>query len=62
MCLRAGKKAAAKAAAEKRAADGDNSEEEEEEEGGDQPSGANPFAALADLKGAVHAAPFIPHK
>ena len=57
----AGKKAAAKAAAEKRATDGDNSEEEEEDDG-DQPGGANPFAALADLKGAVHAAPFIPHK
>lgn len=60
----AGKKAAIKAAAEKRAADGDNSDDEEEEEDDDEhhTGGANPFAALADLKGAVHAAPFIPHK
>lgn len=56
----AGKKAAMKAAAEKHAADGEDSEEEEDDE--HQPGGANPFAALADLKGAVHAAPFIPHK
>lgn len=61
LCLCAGKKAAAKAAAEKRAADGDNSEDEEEDTG-DQPGGANQFAALVDLKGAVNAAPFTPHK
>lgn len=56
-----GKKAAAKAAAERRAAAGEDSEEEEDDDD-TQPQGANPFAALADLKGAVHAAPFIPHK
>lgn len=55
-----GKKAAAKAAAERRAADGDSEEEEEDDE--DQPGGANPFAALVDLQGAVNAAPFVPHK
>ena len=57
----AGRKAAAKAAAARRAAAGEDSEEEEDDDES-QPQGANPFAALADLKGAVHAAPFIPHK
>lgn len=63
MCTCAGKKAAIKAAAEKHAADGENSDEEEGEDDDEhQTSGANPIAALADLKGAVHAAPFVPHK
>ncbi|KAL3152107.1 hypothetical protein ABBQ32_001211 [Trebouxia sp. C0010 RCD-2024] len=62
-CVDAGKKAAIKAAAEKHAADGENSDEEEGEDDDEhQTSGANPIAALADLKGAVHAAPFVPHK
>ena len=43
---------------------GDNGEEDEEVEEDDdvEPGGSNPFAALADLKGAVNAAEFVPHR
>ena len=56
-----GKKAAAKAAAEQRQGD-EEEEEEEEDEADGQPSGNNPFAALADLKGALSAPEFVPHR
>jgi len=44
-------------------AGGDGEDDEEDEEDDDvQPGGSNPFAALADLKGAVNAAEFVPHR
>ncbi len=47
----------------RRLAGGHGEEDEEEEEDDDgQPGGSNPFAALADLKGAVNAAEFAPHR
>lgn len=47
----------------RRLAGGDGEEDEEDEEDDDvQPGGSNPFAALADLKGAVNAAEFVPHR
>ncbi len=47
----------------KRLAGGDGEEDVEDEEDDDvQPGGSNPFAALADLKGAVNAAEFVPHR
>lgn len=47
----------------RRLAGGNGKEDEEDEEDDDaQPGGSNPFAALADLKGAVNAAEFVPHR
>lgn len=58
-----GKKAAAKAAAEQRQGEEHEEDEEEEEDEADgQPGGNNPFAALADLKGALSAPEFVPHR
>ena len=47
----------------RRLAGADGEENEEDEEDDDvEPGGSNPFAALADLKGAVNAAEFVPHR
>ncbi|KAL0040884.1 hypothetical protein WJX79_008605 [Trebouxia sp. C0005] len=56
-CANAGRQAG------RRLAGGNGKEDEEDEEDDDaQPGGSNPFAALADLKGAVNAAEFVPHR
>ena len=60
----AGKKAAAKDAAEKRLAEGRGNEEDDDDddEADAEPGGSNPFAALVELKDAVNAPVFVPHK
>ncbi|DBB04235.1 TPA: hypothetical protein ACH3X1_013259 [Trebouxia sp. C0004] len=41
---------------------GGEEDEEDEEDDDVQPGGSNPFAALTDLKGAVNAPHFVPHR